>query len=290
MAKPLRPKRGTTAKNDAFVGLASEITIDTDKHSIRVHDGVTAGGHEILPANMIDVGVKTINGKAPTNGNIDIETPEVDAANLIVKEGDRGALAGYESASVDSQPMYVDINQNSPDSMRLLGADVGYIPNVRVARGEPGTTWTKTVFLSYASYFELYVSLDNGWMWEGGVIPSLMSDVDCLLVLHWCNDVGIASLVKGGPKIVAGNGTVTLRGDSNCDVSVKMQGLDANNAYLYTIFPGETLNIRLAVGDVLVSDGGPTVVSSSGITISSTYPKTVTSVSDGFTLTLLADD
>ena len=49
MAKPLRPKRGTTAKNDAFVGLASEITVDTEKHSIRVHDGVTAGGHEILP-------------------------------------------------------------------------------------------------------------------------------------------------------------------------------------------------------------------------------------------------
>lgn len=47
MAKPLRPKRGTTAKNDAFVGLASEITVDTEKHSIRVHDGVTAGGHAL---------------------------------------------------------------------------------------------------------------------------------------------------------------------------------------------------------------------------------------------------
>ena len=51
MAKPLRPKRGTTAKNDAFVGLASEITVDTEKHSIRVHDGVTAGGHETIMSN-----------------------------------------------------------------------------------------------------------------------------------------------------------------------------------------------------------------------------------------------
>ena len=55
MAKPLRPKRGTTAKNDAFVGLASEITVDTEKHSIRVHDGVTAGGHEILPKGKNDL-------------------------------------------------------------------------------------------------------------------------------------------------------------------------------------------------------------------------------------------
>lgn len=56
MAKPLRPKRGTTAKNDAFTGLASEITIDTDKHSIRVHDGVTPGGYETL---MTDGGTMT---------------------------------------------------------------------------------------------------------------------------------------------------------------------------------------------------------------------------------------
>lgn len=71
MAKPLRPKRGTTAKNDAFTGLASEITIDTEKHSIRVHDGVTAGGHEILPKakndeiyapKTLDVGVTSVNG------------------------------------------------------------------------------------------------------------------------------------------------------------------------------------------------------------------------------------
>lgn len=71
MAKPLRPKRGTTAKNDAFTGLAYEITIDTEKHSIRVHDGVTAGGHEILPKAKndeiyapkdLDVGVTSVNG------------------------------------------------------------------------------------------------------------------------------------------------------------------------------------------------------------------------------------
>lgn len=47
MAKPLRPKRGTTAKNNAFVGLVAEITVDTDKKTIRVHDGVTAGGNAL---------------------------------------------------------------------------------------------------------------------------------------------------------------------------------------------------------------------------------------------------
>lgn len=68
MAKPLRPKRGTTAKNDAFTGLASEITIDTDKHSIRVHDGVTAGGHEILPKAKNDELYLSKSGGTMTGG------------------------------------------------------------------------------------------------------------------------------------------------------------------------------------------------------------------------------
>ena len=37
-------KRGTGAQNDAYTGMNGELTIDTDTHTLRVHDGVTAGG------------------------------------------------------------------------------------------------------------------------------------------------------------------------------------------------------------------------------------------------------
>lgn len=37
-------KGGTAAQNDAYTGYVGEITIDTDNHRIRVHDGATAGG------------------------------------------------------------------------------------------------------------------------------------------------------------------------------------------------------------------------------------------------------
>lgn len=37
-------KGGTAAQNDAYTGSVGEITIDTDNHRIRVHDGATAGG------------------------------------------------------------------------------------------------------------------------------------------------------------------------------------------------------------------------------------------------------
>lgn len=37
--------RGTTAQNNAFTGAAGEITMDTTRKELRVHDGSTAGGN-----------------------------------------------------------------------------------------------------------------------------------------------------------------------------------------------------------------------------------------------------
>lgn len=45
MAKQLQLRRGTTVQNDAFTGAIGELTMDTDKNQLRVHDGVTRGGH-----------------------------------------------------------------------------------------------------------------------------------------------------------------------------------------------------------------------------------------------------
>jgi len=40
----LQLRRGTTTQHSAFTGLVGEVTIDTDKDTIVVHDGSTVGG------------------------------------------------------------------------------------------------------------------------------------------------------------------------------------------------------------------------------------------------------
>lgn len=45
MAIQFQLRRGTTVQNNAFVGAEGEITVDTEKHAIRIHDGVTPGGY-----------------------------------------------------------------------------------------------------------------------------------------------------------------------------------------------------------------------------------------------------
>ena len=56
--------RGTTAQNDAFTGAAGEVTVDTQTHELRVHDGSTVGGHIIYTKTKVDT---ALSGKANTD-------------------------------------------------------------------------------------------------------------------------------------------------------------------------------------------------------------------------------
>ena len=53
MSRVLQIRRGTTAQNDNFTGLAGEITYDTTAKTIRVHDGQTLGGVALARADEI---------------------------------------------------------------------------------------------------------------------------------------------------------------------------------------------------------------------------------------------
>ena len=48
MPTVLQFRRGTTSQNNAFTGSTGELTINTETGSLRVHDGVLAGGSELL--------------------------------------------------------------------------------------------------------------------------------------------------------------------------------------------------------------------------------------------------
>jgi len=44
MATQIQLRRGNTSATGTFTGAVGEVTIDTDKKTIVVHDGTTAGG------------------------------------------------------------------------------------------------------------------------------------------------------------------------------------------------------------------------------------------------------
>lgn len=52
----LQLRRGTTAEHSAFTGLVGEVTIDTTKDTIVVHDGSTVGGIPLAKASEVTDG------------------------------------------------------------------------------------------------------------------------------------------------------------------------------------------------------------------------------------------
>lgn len=55
MAKLLKLRRGTTSQHSSFTGAEGEVTVDTNKDTLVIHDGSTAGGHPVAAENMANV-------------------------------------------------------------------------------------------------------------------------------------------------------------------------------------------------------------------------------------------
>ena len=63
MAKLLKLRRGTTSQHSSFTGAEGEVTVDTDKETLVVHDGSTAGGHPVAAEDMANVSSASIAGR-----------------------------------------------------------------------------------------------------------------------------------------------------------------------------------------------------------------------------------
>ena len=63
MAKLLKLRRGTTTQHSSFTGAEGEVTVDTDKETLVVHDGSTAGGHPVAAEDMANVSSASIAGR-----------------------------------------------------------------------------------------------------------------------------------------------------------------------------------------------------------------------------------
>lgn len=70
MPKQVQRRRGTTAQHATFTGVVGEITIDTDKNVVVVHDGSTAGGFPLAKAAGQTFTNPTLTGVTETAYNL----------------------------------------------------------------------------------------------------------------------------------------------------------------------------------------------------------------------------
>ena len=92
MAKLLKLRRGTTTQHNSFTGAEGEVTVDTTKDTLVVHDNSTAGGRAMLREDLDNMPASGVS--AGTYGSSSaIPSITVDA---------KGRVTGATTAAIDS--------------------------------------------------------------------------------------------------------------------------------------------------------------------------------------------
>lgn len=89
MAGQLKLRSGTTAQHGSFTGAEGEVTYDTEKKQLRVHDGITVGGKvvgdQIQDATTIDKGIVRLATESDITNSSEtaVVTPKNVAGMLV---------------------------------------------------------------------------------------------------------------------------------------------------------------------------------------------------------------
>jgi len=97
MPKQVKLRRGTTAQHATFTGAAGELTVDTTKKTVVVHDGITAGGcplalesgsSAVKTGNLLWVDAVNGNDATAVRGRLSAPFLTLTAAKLAAIAGD----------------------------------------------------------------------------------------------------------------------------------------------------------------------------------------------------------
>ena len=127
MAKLLKLRRGTTTQHGSFTGAEGEVTVDTDKETLVVHDGSTAGGHPVAAEDMANVSSASIAGRLATDS---IAVGKIAAGTLPsdVKVADAnisGNLTIESADIVDGTIVNGDVNTSAAIAGTKIAPDFG---------------------------------------------------------------------------------------------------------------------------------------------------------------------
>lgn len=116
MATALRLRRGTTTQHNSFTGAEGEVTVDTTKDTVVVHDGSTVGGFPLARATGSTIAVAAGSASTPgltTSGDLNTGVFFPAADTIAFAEGgvESGRLSsdGYFGLGITSPVCKLDV-------------------------------------------------------------------------------------------------------------------------------------------------------------------------------------
>jgi hypothetical protein len=162
-------RRGTTAQNNSFTGAAGEVSIDTDKDALRIHDGTTSGGFEQAKVDLTNVSGATnlsLSGITTTNSLSIGSTQVISSARQLqnIVSLDATTTATIESAVSAAPNDFTSLNISGLSTFRGI------------------TTHTTSLFGTQASFSGVitattFVGALTGTATSTTNIPNLTGDI-----------------------------------------------------------------------------------------------------------------
>lgn len=98
MAKQLQIRGGTTVQHSTFTGALREITIDTDKDVVVVHDGTTVGGFPLAKQTSVDSKVTKVTSTDNAIVRFNGTTGDVQNSGVIIDDNNNVGIGVTPSA------------------------------------------------------------------------------------------------------------------------------------------------------------------------------------------------
>lgn len=134
MSTQVTRRRGTTAQHATFTGAQAELTVDTDKKTVVVHDGITAGGFPLQKEDTTLTALASVTQAADklpyftgaTSVDADVTTLTAFARSLL-DDVDAAAARATLGVGTGVGDMLADGSVPMTGSLTLSGAGTGII-------------------------------------------------------------------------------------------------------------------------------------------------------------------
>ena len=141
MSTQVQRRKGTTVQHATFTGASAELTVDTTKNTVVVHDGATAGGIPLAKETGSAISATSLTG--PHNGTVGATTANTGAFTTLTTTGTinlitvgRGAGAVAANTAVGASALAANTSgvSNTAIGASALVANLGGNTNTAVGR------------------------------------------------------------------------------------------------------------------------------------------------------------
>lgn len=196
MSTAVKLRRGTTVQHSTFTGAEGEVTVDTTKDTVVVHDGSTVGGFPLIKEAAIGTTVQAYDADLTTLGaggasartflglaiGTDVQAFDADTAKTDVAQSFSAAQRGAVVALTDGATITPDFALANNFSVTLGGNRTLANPT-NLTAGQSGV-----IKITQDGTGSRTLAYGSNWDFAGGTAPTLTTTASAVDILAYYVD------------------------------------------------------------------------------------------------------